>query len=165
MPLSRAAAPSRVPDQETLESLLGQRNQTSKASTKVKPLQKLKPSQRQRTGLIELAKRKMRIQGDPWGHYLSWAGNVAHPEDMRMYDILSSLCEKLQGYKIQETEHVEAIRALLEMVPTTDVKALASNLADDGRYEVLANDDTEVIITCRIASKSIRLNAGERHRC
>lgn len=157
MPSLRADAPSHVPDEETLDSLLGQRNQSSKASSKVKPLQKLTPSQRQRTGLIELGKRKMRIQGDPWGNYLSWAGNVGHPEDMRMYDILNPLYEKLQDYKIQETEDVKAIREFLEMVPTMDVQALVSNLGNDGQYEVLVNNDTEITVTCRIGSMSVRL--------
>lgn len=157
MPYPRAEAPSHVPDEETIESLLGQRNQTSKASSKVKPLQELNYLQRQRTGIIEPGKRKLRIQGDPWGHYFSWAGNVAHPEDARIYDILNPLCERLQEYKMKETEDVTAIQELLHMVPTTDVQALASNLADDGRYEILVNDDSEIVITCRIGSKSVRL--------
>jgi hypothetical protein len=43
------------------------------------------------------------------------------------------------------------------MMPTTDVQALVSNLADDGRYEVLVDDDTEIIGTCRVGPMSIRL--------
>lgn len=84
MPSLGADAPSHVPDEETIESILGQSNRTSKASSKVKPLQKLNTAQRQRTGIVELGERKMKIQGDPWGHYLSWAGNVAHPDDRRI---------------------------------------------------------------------------------
>lgn len=91
MPSSRAEAPSHIPDEETIESLLGQRKLTSKASSKVKPLHELKPDQRQRTGVVELDKRKMRIQGDPWGHYLSWAGNVAHPDDRRVVKYSTSM--------------------------------------------------------------------------
>ncbi|ROW14238.1 hypothetical protein VPNG_04237 [Cytospora leucostoma] len=157
MPSLRAEAPPHIPGEETIESLLGQSNQTSKASSKVKPLQELKPAQRQRTGIIELGKRKTRIQGDPWGHYLSWAGNVAHPEDRRVSDILKRLCEKLQAYKVQDTGDVRAIRELLEMVPTTDIETIASETADNGRYEVLKNNDTEEIVIFQVRSKTVRL--------
>lgn len=84
MPFLRADAPPHVPDEETIEYLLAEKNPTSKASSKVLTLQQLKPLVRERTGIIDLGKRKMRIQGDPWGHYLSWAGNVAHPQDARV---------------------------------------------------------------------------------
>lgn len=88
MPFLRAEAPPHVPDEETIEYLLGEENKSSKRAAKVSPLQDLKPDVRQRTGLITLGKLQKRIQGDPWGYYFSWAGNVSHPYDMRVVGTL-----------------------------------------------------------------------------
>lgn len=68
-----------------------------------------------------------------------------------------SLCEKLQQYNIQETDDVKAIRQLLEMVPSTDVLAVAQALADYGEYNVLADNDNETVVTFRIGSRAVRL--------
>lgn len=68
-----------------------------------------------------------------------------------------SLCEKVQQYKIKETDDVKAIRQLLEMVPTTDVLAVAKALAEDGDYNVLADNDNEIVVTFRTGSKAVRL--------
>lgn len=84
MPFLRAEAPPHVPDEETIEYLLGEENKSTKSTAKISPLQMLKPDVRERTGLITLGKLQTRIQGDPWGYYFSWAGNVSHPDDMRV---------------------------------------------------------------------------------
>lgn len=84
MPFLRAEAPPHVPDEETIEYLLGEENKSSKRTAKISPLQDLEPDVRQRTGLITLGKLQKRIQGDPWGYYFSWAGNVSHPDDRRV---------------------------------------------------------------------------------
>lgn len=52
---------------------------------------------------------------------------------------------------------MKAIRQLLEMVPTTDVVAVAKALAEDGDYKILADNDTEIVVTFRIGSKAVRL--------
>lgn len=88
MPFLRAEAPPHVPDEETIEYLLGEDNNSTKRAAKISPLQDLEPDVRQRTGLITLGKLKKRIQGDPWGYYFSWAGNVCHPDDMRVVSYL-----------------------------------------------------------------------------
>ncbi|KAI7777672.1 hypothetical protein LA080_003165 [Diaporthe eres] len=157
MPFLRAEAPPHVPGEETIEYLLGEDNNSTKRAAKISPLQDLEPDVRQRTGLITLGKLKKRIQGDPWGYYFSWAGNVCHPDDMRVHNIVVSLCKKLQQYNIQESDDLKATRQLLEMVPTTDVVAVAKALAEDGDDAVLADNDTEIVVTFRIGSKAVRL--------
>lgn len=76
-----------MPDEETIEYLLGKENNSTKRAAKISPLQDLKPDVRERTGLITLGKLETRIQGDPWGYYFSWAGNVCHPDDMRVVSL------------------------------------------------------------------------------
>lgn len=68
-----------------------------------------------------------------------------------------SLCKKVQQYKIQETNDVKAIRKLLEMIPTTDVPAVARALAEKGDYNVLADNNNEIVVTFRLGSKDVRL--------
>lgn len=56
---------------------------------------------------------------------------------------------------------MKAIRQLLEMVPTTDVAELVSVLAKDGDYNIIADNDTEIVVTFRIGSKTVRLMQGK----
>lgn len=70
---------------------------------------------------------------------------------------MANLCEKLLQYGIQETDDVKAIRQLLEMVPTTDISVLASTMAEDGKFHILADNDTEIVVIFVIGSKSVRL--------
>lgn len=72
-------------------------------------------------------------------------------------DIVVSLCKKVQQYKIQETNDVKAIRKLLEMIPTTNVRAVARALAEKGNYNVLADNNNEIVVTFRLGSKAVRL--------
>lgn len=95
MPFLRAEAPPHVPDEETIEYLLGKKNNSSKRAAKISPLKDLKPDVRQRTGLITLGKLQKRIQGDPWGYYFSWAGNVSHAADMRVVRYLPIRANKM----------------------------------------------------------------------
>lgn len=88
MPSLRAEAPPYVPDEETIEYLLSEADKSSKFRAKISPLQDVKPDVRQRTGLITLGKLQQRIQGDPYGYYFSWAGNVSHSADMRVVSYL-----------------------------------------------------------------------------
>lgn len=68
-----------------------------------------------------------------------------------------SLCEKVQQYEIKETDDVKAIRQLLEMVLTTDVLVVAKALAEDGDYNVVADNDNEIVAAFRIGSKAVHL--------
>lgn len=70
---------------------------------------------------------------------------------------MKRLCEKLQDYKIRDTDDVRANRELLEMVPTTAIEAIASEVANDGRYEVVTNNDTETVVVFQVGSKTVRL--------
>lgn len=84
MPSLRADAPAGVPNRETLEYLLRERNRYSKATSKTKPFQELTPEEKQATGFVTLRKRNNKINGDPFGLLTGWAGNVGHPYDERM---------------------------------------------------------------------------------
>lgn len=63
----------------------------------------------------------------------------------------------MQQYNIEETDDVKAIRRLLEKVPTTDILAVAKALANNGDYNVIADNNTEIVVTFRIGSKTVRL--------
>lgn len=56
---------------------------------------------------------------------------------------------------------MRAVRQLLEMVPTTDVAELASVLAKDGDYNIIADNYIEVVVTFRIDTKTVRLMQGK----
>lgn len=76
---------------------------------------------------------------------------------MKQYKIVVSLCKEVQQYNIQETDDVKAIRQLLEMVPTTDILTVTKALASNGDYNVITDNDTEIVVTFRIGSKAVRL--------
>lgn len=88
MPFAHSQAPPWVPEEETTESLLSERNDSDRKTSQIKTLQELSAPQKARQGLIELGVRKTRIEGDPWGEYLSWAGNVGHPKDPRIVSVI-----------------------------------------------------------------------------
>lgn len=52
---------------------------------------------------------------------------------------------------------MKAIRQLLETVPTTDILAVAKALANNGHYNIIADNDTEIVVTFRVGSKAVRL--------
>jgi hypothetical protein len=87
MPFSRINAPSWIPEEEAIESLLSERNEPNRQTSKIKTLQELSASEKSRQNFVELGVRMMHIQGDPWGEYLSWAGNVGHLKDPRLVSI------------------------------------------------------------------------------
>lgn len=80
MPYSLADAPPNIPDAELIESLLCERIKRKQA----RPLQELTEAERAQTNLVELGKRQTHIDGDPYGVWCAWAGNVCHQEDDRM---------------------------------------------------------------------------------
>jgi hypothetical protein len=82
MPYSRRDAPAHIPDAELIESLLGE--EMDDDDDDIRPLQDLTDDERARANLVQLGKRRERIQGDPYAVWSSWAGNVGHPDDPRM---------------------------------------------------------------------------------
>lgn len=80
MPYSLADAPPNIPDAELIESLLCERIKRKQA----RPLQERTEAEKAQTNLVELGKRQTHIDGDPYGVWCAWAGNVCHQEDDRM---------------------------------------------------------------------------------
>lgn len=92
MPLLRSEAPASIPDEETLEYLLGERasSATTHHRRKTKAYNELDDEAKARTGLVTLGERQEIIPGDPHGIYPCWAGNVGHQRDSRMVRLSSS---------------------------------------------------------------------------
>ncbi|RYP69894.1 hypothetical protein DL771_005837 [Monosporascus sp. 5C6A] len=158
MPLSRSEAPASIPDAETIESLLGRLNLLTKGSRTIKSLQELTESERERKGLVKLGVRCRRIEGDPFGVLMSWAGNVAHPEDDRIYDIMQPLLDELSSAKIDKGAKVKAIESLLDMIPTTPFGQIAEKLSVQDSYKVVTENAQETVVTFKLASSvSVRL--------
>ena len=80
MPYLRKDAPSHIPEAELIESLLSE----ERDDIAIQLLQDITEEERKQTNLVQLGKRTEHIQGDPFGVWPSWAGNVAHPEDLQM---------------------------------------------------------------------------------
>ncbi|RYP42693.1 hypothetical protein DL767_000062 [Monosporascus sp. MG133] len=158
MPLSRSEAPASIPDAETIESLLGRLNLLTKGRRTIKTLQELTESERERKGLVKLGVRCKRIEGDPFGVLMSWAGNVAHPEDDRIYDIMQPLLDELSSAKLDQGAKVKAIESLLDMIPTTPFGLIAEELSVKNSYKVLVESAQETVATFKLTSSvSVRL--------
>lgn len=71
-----------MPSAEETIWLQGRRN--SRTAHSVPCLHELNAEDKSRTNLVSLGKRCENIPGDPFGVLLSWAGNVAHPQDDRI---------------------------------------------------------------------------------
>lgn len=86
MPLLRSEAPASIPDEETLEYLLGKRVSDAIPSLRreTKALNELNDAAEARTGLVTPGVRQEIIPGDPHGIYHYWAGNIGHQRDSRM---------------------------------------------------------------------------------
>lgn len=84
MPLCRFEARSSIPDEETIEFLLSRNNSFDKHTKSIKTISELSGDEKGRENLVTLGKRQTRIEGDPFGVYPAWAGNVGHPRDDRM---------------------------------------------------------------------------------
>ncbi|RYP60663.1 hypothetical protein DL769_008023 [Monosporascus sp. CRB-8-3] len=157
MPYSRADAPSGVPDSETVEMLLSERNTcTTKKALKNRALQELSEEERRRTGLVKLGMRCTSIPGDPYGILPSWAGNVAHFRDPRMFDILESIFDGLKASRISQADMVGLLRNLLQKIPNTDIKLLAKEAAGS-QIEVSTSCMEETIIDFKLGDKQVRV--------
>lgn len=84
MPSLRCEAPSSIPDEETIEQLLGRKNNFEKRTKSIKTITELSDDEKTKANLVTLGKRQTCIEGDPFGVYPAWAGNVGHPRDVRM---------------------------------------------------------------------------------
>ncbi|KAI3337572.1 hypothetical protein HD806DRAFT_43758 [Xylariaceae sp. AK1471] len=157
MPFARTNAPPWVPEEETIESLLSERNESDRKTGQIKTLQELSAHQKARQNLIELGVRRMRIEGDPWGEYLSWAGNIGHPKDPRIFEILDPLLVKLQNTPIQENQDIARLRQILEKTATHDIHSLAKEFSNYGVYNIEQDDVFELVATFRMGPRTIRL--------
>ncbi|RYO83998.1 hypothetical protein DL766_008355 [Monosporascus sp. MC13-8B] len=158
MPFRRSEAPASIPDAETIGSLLGRLNLSAEGRRAIRTLQELAGSGRGHKGLVKLGVRCKRIEGDPFGVLMSWAGNIAHPEDDRIYDIVQPLLDELSSAKIDKGARVEAIESLLDMIPTTPFCRIAEELSVEDSYKVATENAQETVVTFKLASSvSVRL--------
>ncbi|RYP69435.1 hypothetical protein DL771_006087 [Monosporascus sp. 5C6A] len=153
MPYSRADAPSGIPDSETIEVLLSERNTcTTKKALKKRALQELSEEERRRTGLVKLGMRCTSIPGDSYGILPSWAGNVAHFRDPRMFDILEPIFDGLKASRIAQANMVGLLRNLLQKIPNTDIKLLPKE-ASGSQIEVSTSSMEETIVDFKLGDK------------
>ncbi|KAK7952876.1 hypothetical protein PG988_013570 [Apiospora saccharicola] len=180
MPYRLADAPNWVPESQTLEVLLGKRNQSSPSTQKTKTLQELDDAERRQTGLVKLGKTTDKIQGDPFGIHYGWAGNVAHPTDERMvsfyYPVLDScfpvinadqlihqlrimpeIFEKLNESTISATDEIDNIRRLLSAVEATNPAEIASQFAPTSFVRHPSGNNHDIIVTFQLGRHRVRL--------
>ncbi|KAK1828768.1 hypothetical protein QBC39DRAFT_374367 [Podospora conica] len=153
MPYSQADAPPNIPDAELIESLLCERTKRKQA----RPLQELTEAERNKTNLVQFGKRQTHIEGDPFGVWCAWAGNVCHQEDDRMVDVLGPVLDAITAAKAQDNEDVASLRQLLDRMPNSDICLLANELADDHNPIMDRSDRTQITATFRHASRTVRL--------
>ncbi|KAK8137387.1 hypothetical protein PG984_005327 [Apiospora sp. TS-2023a] len=157
MPYRLADAPDRVPESQTLEVLLGKRNQSSPSTQKTKTLQELDDAERRQTGLVKLGKTTDKIQGDPFGIHYGWAGNVAHPTDERMLRIMPEIFEKLNESTINATDEIDNIRRLLRAVGATDPLEIARQFAPASFVHHRSGDNHDRIVSFQLGNHRVRL--------
>ncbi|KAK8013915.1 hypothetical protein PG990_007211 [Apiospora arundinis] len=158
MPYLRAEAPPHIPDHETIESLLGQKyTDHSKRVRKTKTFQQLTEEERARKNLVQLGTWTERIQGDPYGFWSSWAGNIAHPRDERMYDILGPIFDELNATPIAENADLTRLASFLSKVTTTDALTLAKEFSDDQKYKMIRDTLEELVVTFSVNNRMCRL--------
>ncbi|KAK7942513.1 uncharacterized protein PG986_011626 [Apiospora aurea] len=157
MPYLRVEAPPHIPDNETIESLLGQKySDHNKRVRKTKTFQELSEEERARKNLVQLGTWTERIQGDPYGFWSSWAGNISHPRDERMYDILGPIFDELNAAAFAENDDLTRLASFLSKVTTTDALALVEEFADGRQYKILQNTPEELVVTFSIDKRTCR---------
>lgn len=82
MPYLKKHAPEHIPSHEHIESLMSVDRDDS--YDEIRPLQQLTEQERSRTNLVKPGKRTERQEGDPYGTWHHWAGNLNHVEDEGM---------------------------------------------------------------------------------
>ncbi|KAK2615286.1 hypothetical protein N8I77_002051 [Diaporthe amygdali] len=131
-----------VPDEETIDHLLGRRNNFDRRTKSIKTIEELSEKERNQVHLVTLGKRQTRIEGDPFGIYPAWAGNVGHPRDDRM---------------IRQTDEVRKLSALFEAVRRECCEALALHFADNAKVTSLSEDENELTFTFKTGGLSVRV--------
>ncbi|KAK8084409.1 hypothetical protein PG997_005680 [Apiospora hydei] len=158
MPYLRVEAPPHIPDDETIESLLGQKySDHNKRVRKTKTFKELSEEERARKNLVQLGTWTERIQGDPYGFWSSWAGNISHPRDERMYDILGPIFDELNATAFAENDDLTRLASFLSKVTTTDALALAEEFADDRQYAIVRDTPEELVVVFSIDKRTCRL--------
>ncbi|KAI1085586.1 hypothetical protein F5B20DRAFT_8035 [Whalleya microplaca] len=158
MPFRWKDAPASVPTAQTIEALLGRPNESTPVTKKIKTFNELTGPERERNNLVSLGTRCTRIPGDPFGLLTSWAGNVAHPEDARIFDIMDPLFDELLSGKPMKDYRMKAINSLLGLIPTTSFDQIVEELSVQETYKVVKENDQETIVTFKLASSiSVRL--------
>lgn len=159
MPFLRADAPANVPDCETLEYLLGERNGADDITKTTRTLQQLSLQERSKTGLLCLGKRTVDIDGDPYAILPVWAGNVGHPHDERMFEIIEPLLKQLDQYVVDSTviERTAQLQSLLGSVRNSPIESLATDFSDDGKYSTTHEYAKECTVYFKMGSLSVRI--------
>ncbi|KAI3324321.1 hypothetical protein HD806DRAFT_65333 [Xylariaceae sp. AK1471] len=155
MPLRRQDAPSSIPDSETLETLLGR---LSTESPGTKTLQQLSDEERQQKNLITFGRRQRVIQGDPEGIWFRWAGNVAHPLDPRMFDVMDNIYDQ-QNHTPERPANVDMriVGDFLSHIRTiciTKLQELKFSLAD---FTVIEDNTEQIVVSFHFQGLSFRV--------
>ena len=160
MPSKRADAPDSVPDTETLEYLLGERNLSNGRTKRVKTLSQLTPEERLKTGMASLQRRDIHIEGDPYAISPVWAGNVGHPFDQRMTTIMEPLLKRIKEITSQnggDQANITRLRSLLEHVRDIPINDLATTFADDGQSTLCHTVVGETSVSFKMDTQSVRV--------
>ncbi|KAI5920650.1 hypothetical protein F4810DRAFT_723205 [Camillea tinctor] len=157
MPYHIASAPVGIPEYETIESLLGLPNPSTKHTRGIKTLQELNDEEKRNFNLITLGKRCTAIPGDPYGLYPAWSGNVAHPKDRRIFQIMSPIFDLLMQNRISDNSSLSAIQTLLSKIPGADIISVAKELAENQVFTLLRDTNEETVVEFQMKSMSIRL--------
>ncbi|KAI3321514.1 hypothetical protein HD806DRAFT_545754 [Xylariaceae sp. AK1471] len=164
MPLHRSTASGSIPAVETIESLLSQPDESRRARRQIKTLQELTEREKQRTGLVKLGTRCTIIPGDPFGRLMSWAGNVAHPKDDRIFDIMEPILDELLAASMENTDNIKRIQALLELIPYEPFERIRDALSVKETYAVIRDDPQEIVVTFKLfPTLSVRLRKYSVH--
>ncbi|KAI1337759.1 hypothetical protein F5Y15DRAFT_425475 [Xylariaceae sp. FL0016] len=146
MPFSRAQAPSWVPDSETIESLLSERNETGKKARKTKPLQDLSDEENVSRTSFSWGSLSDTSKATPGGGF--YAGRL---------DIMIPLLREMQRKGIRQTDHVDRLRCLLQEIPNHDISSIAARFGNDGNYSQPTDDYTEKVVTFSMGKQTVRL--------
>ena len=159
MPSLRADTPGHVPDSETLEYLLGERSTLKGRPRTIKTLGQLTPEERLKTGMACLERRDIHIHGDPYGISPVWAGNVGHPYDDRMSEVMAPVFKRIKEITSQNSSqrNIARLRSLLERVRAMPINELATSLADDERFAVCHTVPEETSVSFKMGTQSVRV--------
>ena len=159
MPSLRADAPDNVPDSETLEYLLGKRNLSNRETKKTKTLGQLSLEERLKTGIASLSRRNVYIDGDPHGVSPVWAGNVGHPHDQHMFEVMIPLFVKLNEAEFVKNneERIQQLRKLLESVRHMAIEDLARRFASDDNYSTSHVCEKEVTVAFKMGMHYVKV--------